>query len=210
MAHRGGKSSYKENTLGAFQFGLKHGAHALEMDVRFDHLRHRFYLEHDFFHFPWDNFNIVDKVFPHLPENIPLFIELKSLSWLTKNYAREFLKVIKRFNLEKRATIISFNPFVLRFLQKLEPSVQIGFSIRSDFWENQFYRWVYHVLKPKFLVLRHKMINKKIIDFAKKREIRTYIFTANTPEDWQKAKDFEIEGVITDYPSEAWEAVGKL
>ena len=91
VAHRGGFSDFKENTLQALKHGLENGANAVEMDVRFDALRSRFYLEHDFFHPAKNKENVIDKVIPFLPKESTLFIEVKTLAWIRKKYALHFL-----------------------------------------------------------------------------------------------------------------------
>lgn len=208
VAHRGGKSSYKENTLDAFLFGLKHGANAVEMDVRFDHLFRRFYLEHDFFHFPWKNFNTMEKVIPNLPENTTMFIELKTLTLLRKKYAKHFLKMVDQYALNKRAVIISFNPFVLFHLKTHMPKLQIGFLVRHTWWWKQIKKWIYEFLRPQFLLVHCDLINQEILEFSKEREMDIVLFTANSVESWRKAKEMGVAGVITDYPSEAFEVLG--
>ncbi len=128
VAHRGGKGPYEENTLQALQYGLEQCGNAVEMDVRFDHLRKRFYLEHDFLHAPRKNHNVIDKVIPFLPTTATLFVELKTLYWLRRKYTLRFLKIIEQFALDKRAIIMSFNPFVLVQLKSRAPTSRSDFS----------------------------------------------------------------------------------
>jgi len=49
IGHRGAGGTQRENTLDAFLYAIDQGCKALEMDLRFDYVRKRFYLEHDFF-----------------------------------------------------------------------------------------------------------------------------------------------------------------
>jgi len=208
VAHRGGKGPYEENTLEALQFGLKECGNAVEMDVRFDHLRKRFYLEHDFLHSPRKNRNVIDKVFPYLPPEATLFVELKTLYWLRRRYTINFLQVIEQFALDKRAIIMSFNPFVLVQLKNRAPYLHVGYLVRNRWWGWVFRRWVYWLLKPKYLLLHKRFLKKKkwvqpLLDFARQHEMKILIFTANSPEDWYNALKYQIDGVITDYPREA-------
>lgn len=215
VAHRGGKSPYKENTLEALQHGLKHCGNAVEMDVRFDHLRKRFYLEHDFLHSPMDNMNVIDKIIPYLPGHATLFIELKTLYSLRKKYALHFLKVVEQMELAHRAIIMSFNPFVLIHLKGLASHLQIGFLLSNRFWGWMFRAWVYKVLKPQYLMLNKHIFHKKIfldkmLTFARIHKLKVLIFTANELEYWQKVKEYQLDGVITDYPREACSVIREI
>ena len=187
VAHRGGKGPYEENTLEALKYGLDQCGNAVEMDVRFDHLHKRFYLEHDFIHSPRKNRNVIDKVFPFLPVKATLFVELKTLYWLRRRYALNFLKVIEEFALDQRAIIMSFNPFVLGQLRARAPYLHVGFLMRNGWWEFAFRRWIYWILKPQYLMLSRRFLKKKkfmerMLGFARKHKIKVLIFTANSPE----------------------------
>ncbi len=210
VAHRGGKGPYEENTLEALKYGLDQCGNAVEMDVRFDHLRKRFYLEHDFLHSPRKNRNVIDKVIPFLPTEATLFVELKTLYWLRRRYALRFLKVIEEFALDKRAIIMSFNPFILVQLKGRAQYLHTGFLINNRVWGFVFRHWLYWILKPQYLMLnrrffKHPRFLERLLAFAKTHGIKVLTFTANSPEDWYNAKDYHFDGVITDYPKEACE-----
>lgn len=210
VAHRGGKGPHEENTLEALKYGLSQCGNAVEMDVRFDYWRKRFYLEHDFIHSPRKNRNVIDKVVPFLPVDATLFVELKTLNWLRRKYALNFLKIIEEFALDKRAIIMSFNPFVLVQLKARAPYLHTGFLISNRMWGYALKHWIYWLLKPQYIMLhRHffkkKAFLKKILSFAKEHNIKVLTFTANSPEDWYNAIQHHFDGVITDYPKEACE-----
>ncbi len=214
VAHRGGKGPHEENTLDALKYGLKQCGNAVEMDVRFDHLRRRFYLEHDFLHSLRKNANVIDKVVPFLPTKATLFVELKTLYWLRRRYAVRFLKVIEQFALDKRAIIMSFNPFVLTQLRNRAPYLHVGFLINSRFWGFVMRHWLYWLFKPNYLMLNRHFFKKPaflhlMLDFAKEHNIKVLTFTANSPEDWYNALKYKMDGVITDYPKEACEILTK-
>ena len=215
VAHRGGKGPHEENTLEALKYGLLHCGNAVEMDVRFDHLKKRFYLEHDFFHSPVKNRNVIDKIVPYLPQEATLFVELKTMYWLRKRYALHFLKVVEQFALDERAIIMSFNPFVLIHLRARAPYLQIGFLIGNSFFARMFMHWIYVLLKPQYLMIHKRFFRKKkpllpkLLAYAKGRKLKVLMFTANSPEDWYNALEYRLSGVITDYPMEACSILNK-
>jgi glycerophosphoryl diester phosphodiesterase len=210
VAHRGGKGPHEENTLEALKYGLEQCGNAVEMDVRFDHWRKRFYLEHDFIHSPRKNFNVIDKVIPFLPTTATLFVELKTLYWIRRKYAIHFIKVIEEFALDQRAIIMSFNPFVLVQLKSRAPYLHTGFLMNSRIWGFICRHWLYWLLKPQYLMINCRLFRKnrfieRMMDFAREHKIKVLTFTANSPEDWYNAKEHKFDGVITDYPKEACE-----
>lgn len=208
VAHRGGKGPYEENTLNAMKNGLKSGAGAVEMDVRYDHFRNRFYLEHDFFHHPLQRSNLIEKVIPFLPQKTTFFIELKTLYWLRKGYALYFSKIIKKYALSKKAVVMSFNPFVLMHLRKRAKYLQIGMLLGNRFWSFLFRKFIYFFLEPQFIMLhkrflRKKKLLKKMLKFAKRCRLKVLVFTVNKPYYWQQIRELNLDGVITDYPQKA-------
>lgn len=210
VAHRGGKGPHEENTLEALKYGLDQCGNAVEMDVRFDHWHKRFYLEHDFLHAPRKNRNVIDKVIPFLPTEATLFVELKTLYWLRRRYTLRFLKVIEQFALDKRAIIMSFNPFVLVQLKGRAPYLHTGFLMNNRVWGFVFRHWLYWLLKPQYLMLNRRFFKyrpflERLLAFAHEHGIKVLTFTANSPEDWYNAREYKFDGVITDYPMEACE-----
>jgi len=216
VAHRGGKGPYEENTLEALKYGLRQNSNAVELDVRFDHRHHRFYLEHDFLHLPRKKHNTIDKIFPFLPKDATLFVELKTNYWLRTKYALHFLNIIEEFALDERAIVMSFNPFILAQLRPRAKYLQLGFLVRNRVWGFLFRRWVYWMMKPQFLMLhrgffKHKVSLERMLKFARAHQMKVLTFTANSPEDWYNALEYKFDGVITDYPREACEVLkGKL
>ncbi len=210
VAHRGGKGPHEENTLEALKYGLEQCGNAVEMDVRFDHLRKRFYLEHDFLHSPRKNANTIDKVIPFLPVDATLFVELKTLYWLRRRYTVHFLKIIEQFALDQRAIIMSFNFFVLAQLRNRAPYLHVGYLVRNTFWGFVFRRWVYWVIKPQYIIMNRLFFKRKtslllMLDFAREHNIKVITYTVNSMEDWYNAMEYKLDGVITDYPKEACE-----
>lgn len=202
VAHRGGKTPFHENSLEAFRYSIEHGADAVEMDMRYDHYKQRFYLEHDFIHLPKDRENTISKIIPFLPEHTNLVIELKTLSWLRKRYALEFLEVVKEYKLTHRAIMISYNPFVLLQLRRFKKDLQIGFICPSHFRAWLFRKWIY-LMKPQILFMHRRIWNDQMINFARSKKCQIYGYTANKEEEWLKAKELELDGLVTDYPEEA-------
>jgi len=202
IAHRGGHGTYRENTLQAFEDALKKGSDAVEMDVRYDHLRNRFYLEHDFFHLPTKNSNTVDKIVPHLPQKTFYYVELKTISWLTKHFARKFVASFKKYFTRENSVVMSFNPIVLIHLKMIAPEISRGYLLGNPMW-NFFYKLGLHrVIAPKIVLLHKRLFSLKNVQFARKCGYKVVTFILNKPAQWQKAVDFGVDGIVTDFPKE--------
>lgn len=198
VAHRGGHGPYNENTLEAFRHAASKGCMTMEMDLRFDHGKKRFYLEHDFLHNPKNRHNLVSKIVPGLPAGVEYFVELKTVSWLTSTYAKNFLREFRQhFDIDK-TVVMSFNPFVLMQLRKLEPGIRRGYLMGNLFWTFLFKNLLHKLIEPKILLLHKRLFNSGNVKFARSKGMKVMSFVLNDRESWQKAVDFGIDGVITD------------
>ncbi len=201
IAHRGGNSPFLENTLEAFLYSVKLGFKAIELDIRYSYVFRFFFLEHDFLHHPRFRKNTVDKIFPHIPKDIALFIELKTNSAFSNIFAGAFSKLYKKYLTERRIFIISFNPFILRRLKKMHPEMKIGFICGRRFFLFLFKNIIYpFLLKPDIFVINRRLLNRNIVRFANKRGMKIYSYVINRNEDRHKSLDLDIDGIVTDYP----------
>jgi glycerophosphoryl diester phosphodiesterase len=203
IAHRGGFGPYEENTLEALRHALQKGCEALEIDVRFDHLKKRFYLEHDFIHSPRKNReNIMTKILSALPAGPIIIVELKSLAWLRKYYVKSFLKEYRKLLEPENSIVISFNPFVLAQLRKLAPDIKIGYLMGNILWRFIFKIFFHRLIQPQYLLVNKRILRLSYIRFARKKGYRIFSFVLNDELCWQKALDYGIDGIITDKPTE--------
>jgi len=203
IAHRGGDGPYEENTLEALQHAVKEGCKSLEIDVRFDHLKRRFYLEHDFIHSPRKNRdNVMAKVISALPSEAMMVVELKSLAWLRKYYVRSFLREYRRLLKTENSIVISFNPFVMAQLRRLAPDIKIGYLMGNIYWRFLFRTIFHHFIRPDYLLLNKRIFHMGYMRFARRKGYQVFCFVLNDELSWQKALDYGLEGIITDKPAE--------
>lgn len=210
VAHRGGRGPYNENTLEAFKHAVNKGCEAVEMDLRFDHWKKRFYLEHDFLHSPKHRNNLAGKIVPELPADTFYFVELKTLAWLTRSYARNFLKEFRKlFNIEK-TVVMSFNPFILMQLRSLEPCIKRGYLMGNFFWAFLFKILLHKMIRPHILLLHKRLFSLKNVKFARARGMKVMSFVLNDRHNWQKALDYGVDGIITDRFAELKEYMKRM
>jgi glycerophosphoryl diester phosphodiesterase len=202
VAHRGGINDRPENTIGAFLHSIEHGIKGIEMDVRFDHKKKRFFLEHDFFHHPIKRNNVLDDIADKLPKNIFTMVELKTFCWLTNFFVRSFLHTFNKHFLPGNTVVISFNPFALIRLKYIAGNIKRGFLCANIFWLSLFKCCLHKWMKPEIFLLHKRFLDNKNVRFAREHGMKVWGFVLNTEAEWAKAVDLGVDGITTDYPME--------
>lgn len=202
VAHRGGEGPHPENSLEAFQHAIQHGSKAIELDLRFDYLGGRFFVEHDFFHPLKKRQNVIDKLVPALPKGILIFAEIKTISCLTNYLAKKTLKTFEKLFDPERTIVISFNPFILMRLRKLAPKMELGFLCGKIFWNFLFQKWFYRSIKPSVYLLHRRLLSKKNVGFGEKHGMKVMAFVLNQEVHLKEAMALGVDGIVTDFPAE--------
>jgi len=205
VAHRGGHGPHQENTLPAFELAIQKGAKAIEMDIRLDHVRKRFYLEHDFFHSPKKNRNLLSHVIAGIPKDVHIFVELKTLSWMRSYYVRKFIETYKELLKGRPITVMSFNPLALMHLRKRLPDIEIGYLCGNPLWLLIFKLGLHKFLRPEIFLLHKRLFSVHNVQFGRAHGMKVFGFVFNDENRWQKALDYGIDGIITDYTVELGE-----
>jgi glycerophosphoryl diester phosphodiesterase len=200
IAHRGGQGPHLENTLDMFLYAIRIGFNAVEMDVRYGYFSRRFFLEHDFLHHPRFRRNYMDKIIKKIPGKIFLVIELKTNSALTNIFAKNYCKLYNKLLKKRKSQTISFNPFILYRIRKINPDIKLGFVCGSLFFKILFH-WVFiRFIKPDSYFLNKRFLNRRTVRFAKKHGMEIYTYVINKNEDRHKVMDMDVDGIVTDYP----------
>lgn len=198
VAHRGCRKPFTENTIEAFDYAIQNGSKAVEMDVRFDYGHHRFFLEHDRLHLPSKKRNLLEKIVPTLPKDVTIFIELKTVGWLSNRFARHFMLTYQKLFAEHKTVVISFNPFVLYYLKRLSPQMKLGFLCGNPLWNFCFQHFFWERMKPDYYLLHKRLLDKANVQFGKKRNMKVFSFVLNKEKEWAKALDLGVDGITTD------------
>ena len=202
VAHRGGyEGPYKENTLENFLDAIKNGADAIEIDLRFDHLKNRFYLEHDFIHAPYGEHKVLQNVITKIPKGTIIFVELKTVAWITKDFARKFLKAYEQYFDPEHTVVISLNQFVLAHVRKLNPKIRIGYLCGNPMWNFLFQNWFVNKIKAEFYMLHKRIFHDRNIAFGRKHGMKIVPYTLNSDKRFKMAMSKGSDAIVTDYPS---------
>lgn len=227
--HRGSPMEAPENTLDSFTAAIRNGVDGIELDVMLSAdgevmVRHDFDLErttdgsgwvdqttyadlrqlnaaHHWPEFPAQIIPTLGEVLAILPAGMLVNVELKARSWRSVGLERRVVDILREFDVLDRTLISSFNPMVLRRIQKIEPKLAIGFL-----WWNVDVRWYlarplfFNYLRPQFLHPSQDVITADVVERAHKRGAKVNVWTIKNRPMVEKLVNMGVDGIFTDYP----------
>lgn len=228
FAHRGASSIYPENTILAFKEAIKLGCDGIELDVHkskdnvlvviHDENIKRTHkgkgLVKDYtleelkkFKCRKKGFEENDKcLIPTLEEvlqlvantSIVLNIELKTDIIHYENIEEEVIELIKKYNLQNRVLISSFNHKSLEICKNIDSRIQLGalYSRRIKNVIEYAKSLQVDAIHPKLT-----LISKELIDEAHNNGIKVNVYTVNKVSHMKKLMDLNVDGIFTDYTS---------
>jgi len=134
-------------------------------------------------------FNIETKIDPGQPGNSPA----------PAAFARLVVDVVKKYKLEDRVIIQSFDYRTLAEVRKLSKKI-LKAQLTSDNLiapKDAVNSSGAEILSPYYL-----WITKEVVEQAHKDNIQVVPWTLNAPAEWEAAIDYDVDGIITDYPAE--------
>lgn len=134
-------------------------------------------------------FNIETKSVPGYPQLTPT----------PKVFAKLLVKLIKKYNLEKRVIIQSFDHRTLKEARKLSKQVRLSALFGGNLLN---YRKAAKEIGAKIISPNQHWITKADVKDLHKHGFRISPWTANTEEDWQRLIELGVDSIITDYPAE--------
>lgn len=221
VAHRGTRETHPENTLLAFESALEGGTKAIELDVH----QHQgeFWVIHD----SWVN-RTTDGAGPlnwfsakglkeldagegeqiptlretlhHLSGRCALNIELKGLDDIATLLTHLDYAVNECGFNQEQLLVSSFNHHWLAELNRQRPGLKLAALTASkpiglcQFAEE---------LNAYSVNIDLHVIDGEMVDDAKKRGLKVYVYTVNRQEDWQRLKTMGVDGIFCDVPNEA-------
>jgi glycerophosphoryl diester phosphodiesterase len=151
--------------------------------------------------------------------HIRLNIELKKdprrpeLSYPAEVIVDEVLKVVTQMNFQQRVQYSSFDPDILLYLRKKDPT-----SILSCLYDEQVLFYIHHamqkpgldylldfakqlkinILSPDYALINNPLYVKKLQDLG----FKVVAWTVNQKCDWEKLIGWGINGIVTDAPEQ--------
>ncbi|MED4645970.1 glycerophosphodiester phosphodiesterase [Bacillus inaquosorum] len=234
FAHRGASGQFPENTMLAFEKGIEAGAHGIELDVQLtkdgrivvihdERLDRTTSLKGFVKDTAYDviktanaaaNHNQMDndiKV-PLLEDvlswaekkNFLINIELKNSVIRYEGMEEKVLKAVKRFNIEERIILSTFNHESLALCARLAPHIERA-ALTSDVLY-QADRYITSIPASGY----HPKLNSpgaadKVMKKMRNSSIKVRPYTVNRPEDMKHLIDAGADGIFTDFPAKALE-----
>lgn len=212
--HRGARARMPENTLAAFAYAIQAGADALELDIavtRDDVL----VVSHDPVLMPGNRI-IRDSVFAGqlpavsevlalaAPHRVELNLELKSFPDATHftpeplDFARLLIELLREHGMESRAMVQSFDFRVVRAMQQLAPAIRRGALVEDD--DRDFVTIAREAGDAHYVGAHYSLVTPPKVRQAHEAGIQVLPWTVNTPEDWARMAEAEVDAIITDDP----------
>lgn len=133
-------------------------------------------------------FNIETKISPDKPNLAPS----------PEEFANLVLAVVRKYKLEDRVILQSFDYRTLHAMKKLAPEIRRSalFSAGQDPFPDIAKRAEAGIVSPHY-----SLVTKEKVDAAHHAGLQVIPWTPNTPEDWQKMLNAGADAIITDDPA---------
>ncbi|NUM80324.1 hypothetical protein HUU42_05915 [bacterium] len=227
MAHRGVTySGFPENSLPGFQAVVDEGYDGVELDVRITKDK-QLVVFHDIrLERLTDNgrgmvrtktlaelqklklkSSVVETYIPSLVEVLNIFkhthllinIEIKSEMPMRGKIEQKVIDCVYHHGLQRQTVISSFNPLVVKKVQKIDPTMRTGFI-----YEKRLPNFNQKLAKGLIVTSWHpnfKAVNALLLEKAGAAGCKLYPWTVNEEKDLNRMMEIEVDGVITDFPN---------
>ena len=230
LAHRGARKLAPENTLAAFKKAIDLGFDGVELDVVMTKDRVPVVFHgNDLSHSTRATGNIhetlsydIEKIdagalfsprfegerIPTLASALDLFsksdifvnIELKSQPHTTSGMEENVANMIHFYQLSDRVLISSFSPLMLKRFNRIAPNIPTAllvgphpfFLLKTLLFANMLN---ISAVNPYF-----QYTSKRLMSFAENREWDVFVWTVNTKQEYRRAIELGVHGIITDEP----------
>jgi glycerophosphoryl diester phosphodiesterase len=237
LGHRGDCAHAPENTLAAFSLALESGADGIELDARLTHDGAVMVL-HDAavdrvsngrgrlvdltraeverldagtrYHprFAGEQIPTLQKVFETFGARAIYDLEIKNFDIPFNGLESRVLELVRRFDLEQRVIVTSFNPLAVRFFRRHLPKAPVGLLLLGGRWgrleENVVSRWASSCL----VGLNSGDFSARFSSRQKGRGI--LVWGVKSPEAVRSAVEMGATVVVADDPGMAHSALNKV
>lgn len=227
IAHRGFRSKYPENTMIAFKKAFEAGADGIEFDVhltkdgkvviihdeRIDRTTDGVGRVQDYTYEELIKFNAADG-FDLEKEEIPLLeeyleyvkdmdiltnIELKTGVYSYEGIEEKVDELLKKYNLEDKVVISSFNHFSILRMQEVNPNLKYG--LLTDSWMHEPWDYV-KKLNSGFYHPSGYGMTQELVEELHANGVGVNVWFGSEKWDFEKVINMGVDAIITDYPDE--------
>ncbi len=237
IAHRGASRRAPENTLAAFRLAAELGADAIELDAKLTAdgavaVHHDLTLDrttnghgrlsqHTLAQlealdagaafgeaFKGERLPSLKQVFEAVGGRLLINVELTNYENPRDNLPEAVIALVRAGRLERRVLLSSFNPLALRRAYRLAPEIPRGMLLehRQSALTRRVYRWLspHDALHPDA-----ELATPKLITSQHQAGKLVNVWTVNDPHDLAALARLEVDGLITDVPDVAREALAR-
>ena len=135
-------------------------------------------------------------------KDITLNIEVKT-DLINYNLEEDLIDLIKKYKIENKILVSSFNYKCLRKFQDIEPNLKYGslYSYKSGYTSETNIIEHAKKLNVHSIHISKWLLTKNIIDLAHDNNLEVFVYTVNTPLSILKIMNYNIDGVFTDFPN---------
>ena len=136
------------------------------------------------------DYNIETKSFPDKPEYTPP----------PEEFARMVLAQVRKYRLEKRIILQSFDFRTLVAMRKLAPEIRLSALTETD--PRDFPAIAAEAGKAEIVSPEFHLVTPAKVEAAHRAGLQVVPWTANTPADWDRLIQAKVDAIITDDPAE--------
>lgn len=238
LAHRGDLANAPENTLPSFSQAIQKGADGVELDAKLTADGHVIVI-HDatverttngsgrvasftleaireldagaWFdsQFIGTKVPLLEEVFETVGKDKLINIELTNYATPKDGLTQKVCELIKRYNNQKQIIFSSFFSSNLKIAAQMLPEIPRGLLAMPGWlglWARSFGFMFgeYQALHPHI-----SNVSREQVARAHRIKRRVHVWTANTPEEVSRLKDWGVDGIFTDDPAVAARALGR-
>lgn len=227
FAHRGFTRSAPENSMAAFEKALALGVHGIELDVR-TCKSGEIVVFHDGFlarmttgrglvknrtlselkklrlkddgRDTAEEIPTLDEVISLTREKIILNIEVKTNTLPGNNIEEKLLDLLYKRGVQNQVIISSFNPLVVRRINKIDGNVLTGYLIDKNIKIRNTEIFLSKFAGAKAIHLEKSLVRENLMQKIHEFGFYSMVWTVNEPPDMQRLLNLKVNGIITDRP----------
>ena len=229
IAHRGGSGLAPENTLAAFRRAVETGSDAIELDVRMTR-DSRVVVIHDrrlgrttngngfvgkytlneiksldagsWFgaQFEGEPVPTLEEVFDQLPDELPIYVEMKARGPGAWPLAMEVIGIIRRYGRWESTMVAGFNPVALAIVRVMEPRLVRCYISSSRHPLPVRARWLSPLVNPHWYAPDRGTLTSKLLARFHAQGKPVAAWDVDAGSDVRSMRKMGVDAVVTDHP----------